>query len=277
MTPEQQELLEARLGFLPGTSEGSSTSDWFESLLGGGRDLAETARGAASRAKASYLKRPGLYGGLAIAGLTGLSNVGEQDYFGAAGSVGGALGGAKLASSVAGKLLPPQLKAAGAVVAPVLGGLIGSGVGEQITGAIPAAAGAVKEYLGIPTPEETGGRSKEERARRFEREQGRLDYEAMSKAQLARDKEYLSYMLPQIVEQEKALMPLREQMLRTRRVEQQALNASNAALYQQMGRSATLGKFALGQQAEAGATTRTLLSTNPYAGSVLQAPQISFG
>jgi hypothetical protein len=72
-------------------------------------------------------------------------------------------------------------------------------------------------------------------------------------------------------------MPLRERMMRTQLVNQQAINASNSALYQQMGRTATMGKLALGAQAEAGATTRTLLSQNPYSGAVLQAPQISFG
>jgi hypothetical protein len=72
-------------------------------------------------------------------------------------------------------------------------------------------------------------------------------------------------------------MPLRERMMRTQLVNQQAINASNSALYQQMGRTATMGKLALGAQEQAGATTRTLLSQNPYAGAVLQAPQISFG
>jgi hypothetical protein len=38
-----------------------------------------------------------------------------------------------------------------------------------------------------------------------------------------------------------------------------------------------MGKGALQTIAETGATTRTLLSQNPYSGSILQAPSINFG
>jgi hypothetical protein len=47
--------------------------------------------------------------------------------------------------------------------------------------------------------------------------------------------------------------------------------------YAMLGTVATAGKLATGAQAEAGATMRTMLSNNPYAGSVMQAPNISFG
>ena len=43
-----------------------------------------------------------------------------------------------------------------------------------------------------------------------------------------------------------------------------------------LGTVATAGKLALGAQAEAGANLRTALSQNPYSGSVLSAPSISF-
>jgi hypothetical protein len=36
------------------------------------------------------------------------------------------------------------------------------------------------------------------------------------------------------------------------------------------------GKLATGAQAERGATMRTALASNPYAGAVMQAPSISF-
>ena len=73
------------------------------------------------------------------------------------------------------------------------------------------------------------------------------------------------------------MLPIQKDLMRQQLINQQALNASNATLYQQMGRTATMGRAALANIAEAGATTRTLLSQNPYSGSVLQAPSISFG
>jgi hypothetical protein len=53
--------------------------------------------------------------------------------------------------------------------------------------------------------------------------------------------------------------------------------ASQTAAYQQLGRSAMIGKLAGIQAQERGATMRQALASNPYAGSVMQAPQISFG
>jgi hypothetical protein len=40
---------------------------------------------------------------------------------------------------------------------------------------------------------------------------------------------------------------------------------------------ATAGQLATGAQAERGETMRTALRSNPYADSVMKAPQISFG
>jgi len=112
--------------------------------------------------------------------------------------------------------------------------------------------------------------------REYLRTQGRLDAESQSQAEFARNKEIYDYQLKKEIETRKALMPLEEQTRRNMLINTQAINASNAALYQQMGRTATMGKLALGAQAEAGETTRAVMTQNPYAGSVLQAPQISF-
>jgi hypothetical protein len=117
----------------------------------------------------------------------------------------------------------------------------------------------------------------ERKQREFDREQAVKDIQARSPAEVAAMREAIQMSNELEIQQRKALLPLTERMMRTQLVNQQAINASNAALYQQMGRTATMGKLAVGAQAEAGATTRTLLSQNPYAGAVLQAPQISFG
>jgi hypothetical protein len=57
----------------------------------------------------------------------------------------------------------------------------------------------------------------------------------------------------------------------------QALMNTQTSNYAMLGTVATAGKLATGAQAEAGATMRTMLRNNPYAGSVMQAPNISFG
>lgn len=225
----------------------------------------------AEAAKKGYMNRPGLYGGLGVAAVGSTLQALGGDPVGALTSIPGTFAGGALASAAA-NLVPGPLKPVAKAVFPLVGGLMGGAATEQ-------AARAGLNYLGakIPGSEEVAAKSKEERDREFIRKQEREDFETRTRAELARDLEYAKAMMPLTIEQEKALMPIREQLMRTQLVNQQALNASNAALYQQMGRSATMGKYVLGSQAEAGATTRTLLSQNPYAGSVLQAPQISFG
>ena len=71
-------------------------------------------------------------------------------------------------------------------------------------------------------------------------------------------------------------IPLINQLQNAQLVRQQALNASNAQNYMQMGVVATAGKIAQQQVRESGANLRTAMQVNPYAGSVLQAPNISF-
>jgi len=60
-------------------------------------------------------------------------------------------------------------------------------------------------------------------------------------------------------------------------VRQQAMVNTMGQNYAMLGTLATAGKLATGAQAETGATVRTAMTSNPYAGSVLQAPSISFG
>ena len=50
-----------------------------------------------------------------------------------------------------------------------------------------------------------------------------------------------------------------------------------ASNYAMLGTVATAGRLATGAQEQAGANLRTALTSNPYAGSVMQAPNISFG
>jgi hypothetical protein len=71
--------------------------------------------------------------------------------------------------------------------------------------------------------------------------------------------------------------PIIEKMKNNEVVRQQALMNTQGQLQGMLGVLATGGALAKGAQAETGATLRTALTAAPYAGSVLQAPQISFG
>lgn len=74
----------------------------------------------------------------------------------------------------------------------------------------------------------------------------------------------------------KAQEPILNRMLDRQLVRQQAMNASLTNSYAMLGTLATAGKMAQQGQREAGANFRTALQSNPYAGSVVQAPSISF-
>ena len=154
-----------------------------------------------------------------------------------------------------------------AIAAPVLGNLAGNAAESkraEDTGVAPAGASEVEER-------------KADRSRTKQNAQDFLDMNvnAMSAytqqnidlLKAASDQEYLN-------NQRNA--PMVKKYLDEQMVRQQALNASNTSNYAMLGTVATAGKLATGAQAQTGATMRTMLSNNPYAGSVMQAPNISF-
>ena len=71
-------------------------------------------------------------------------------------------------------------------------------------------------------------------------------------------------------------MPMIQKALDNQMVRQQALMNTQTTNYAMLGTVATAGKLATGAQAQTGETMRTMLSNNPYSGSVMQAPNISF-
>ena len=85
-----------------------------------------------------------------------------------------------------------------------------------------------------------------------------------------------AFMNQRITELQKTL-PMMNEFQNQQLVRQQALNASQAQNYMAMGTVATAGRLAEGAQAQAGATLRTAITSNPYANNVLQAPNINFG
>lgn len=241
-----------------------------------GTSAAQAAKGIAAR--------PGMYGTLGTAAAYAGSQALQGDPMGAlAGGFGSLLGGGvgTGVASIASGLLPKPLGAALRYGLPVVGGLIGGGVAEQAAGTFGAkateagqrpGAGPDAELGGVPLTETAATRKQLE----FARQQQLQDIQQIGGAEMALNKELLGYMMTQEVEQQKAMLPLLERIKRTQLTNAQSMLASETAAYQQLGRQATMGKLAIGAQQERGATMRTALSQNPYMGSVLQAPNISF-
>jgi hypothetical protein len=241
-----------------------------------GTSAAQAAKGIAAR--------PGMYGTLGTAAAYAGSQALQGDPMGAlAGGFGSLLGGGvgTGVASIASGLLPKPLGAALRYGLPIVGGLIGGGAAEQAAGTFGAkateagqrpGAGPDAEVGGVPLTETAATRKQLE----FARQQQLQDIQQIGGAEMALNKELLGYMMTQEVEQQKAMLPLLERMQRAQLTNAQSMLASETAAYQQLGRQATMGKLAIGAQQERGATMRTALSQNPYMGSVLQAPNISF-
>jgi hypothetical protein len=242
-----------------------------------GKSAAQAARGVAAR--------PGMYGTLGTATAYAGSQALQGDPMGALasglGSLVGGAGGMGIAS-IASKLpLPGPLGAALRFGLPIVGGLIGGGAAEQAAGAFGAkateagqrpGAGPDVELGGVPMTETAATRKQLE----FDRKQQLQYIQQIGGAEMALNKELYGYMMTQEVEQQKAMLPLIERLQRGQLTNAQSMLASQTAAYQQLGRQATMSKQAIVGQQERGATMRTALSQNPYMGSVLQAPNISF-
>ena len=211
--------------------------------------------------------------GLAAAPLIGqvAQDVGQGRTLDAA-VTGGVGGGILAATEVGGRALGGVkgglLRTAGAVLAPLIGNAAGNlaeSKRAEDTGVAPAGASEVEER----------------KAGRSQRNQDAQDLltqqvNAMN-ANLAGLKDFMAAAGDQEITNMQRQMPLIQKSLDNALVRQQALNASNTSNYAMLGTVATAGKLATGAQEQAGATMRTMLSNNPYAGSVMQAPNISFG
>jgi len=184
------------------------------------------------------------------------------------GGVGlGALGITEAAGKFVGGGKGAAIRAIGAVAAPLLGNIAGNKA-EQMrsegTGVAPANASPVEQR-----------RADMARIEQDADLMSRLTSAAMA-PYVAQQKDLMQYSSDLFIENEKRMDPIIAKRLNDALVRQQALNASNAQNYMAMGTVATAGKLATGLQGEMGANLRTAMQANPYAGSVLQAPNISF-
>lgn len=208
----------------------------------------------------------------------------------------------------------PGLKLAGAGLRFLVPGLVGYGAQQATAGGVQAITGAGRQAvdaagnviqgtagamqsdglgglgggglsdLTLPIIGPVGARAKARRQAEFEREQRRAEAGLETELRQQRTKEDIDFARAQgqiatqtLLDQARGMAPLIEQQDRRRFTQQQALLNTQGSIYQSLGRQAGAIQLAgIGMQ-ESGALARTMVSSNPYAGSTIQAPQITFG
>ena len=231
------------------------------------------AQNALTRARGALGQVPlgglGLMGGAVAPVLTAVGEAQAGRPTGALGALG--LGAAAVSGgALLARMLPgPYGKIASAVL-PAIGGLIAAPAGASL------AESAKRSLTGDPitgkddlknTLAERGLISDQD-LDIFSRSQGIQTSNIKDLTQFYSNQQYLDM---------QRMNPLIQKMKNADLVRQQALMATQGQQYAMLGTLATAGKLATGSQAEMGATLRTALANNPYAGSNLQAPGISFG
>jgi hypothetical protein len=189
---------------------------------------------------------------------------------GALGAIGGGAAGVGLGAAAARMLPGPYGKIAGAIL-PAVGGLLGAPTGAS------AAESIRQKVTGEPTKGKEGEFSTQKAIAEQVNELGITQYRDQMGVYTSALKDLSKHYSDQQYYDLQRNMPLIERMKNSELVRQQALNAHMAQQQAMLGTLATGGALAQGAQAESGATLRTALTSAPYAGSVLQAPQIRFG
>ena len=233
----------------------------FEALL-------NQLRGAGTKATELVNTNRGLLGKAARygpgAGRT-VSELGEGDYLGAAGSVGGMLAAGAGMKALAGAIPAvglPGMLAKGALYAG--GSVLGSNVGASLAGGLGKALGM-------------GGQAIQDTAGAAERRQmaqgqspgvipgtGGRGIESLSIEQLKE----LAMTQPEVMER---LLPTINRERDAQMSRQMQLNQQLGQLTGALNQQKYMAELAGGAQSEAGATTRTMLTApNPYAASAFQ-------
>ena len=229
--------------------------------------------GSAYGANNILASRASLLSGATLALPSAAEAMGEGRTLEAGATVAGAAGvGAltdRLSRGIKNPLARLGIQAAGAVIAPGIGqgaGQIAENVKAGITGKDPAG----------------------KTSRAATRAQVLKDSEVLAEVQrrfgsaalepiIAANKDLMQAGLDAQYLNDKRYEPLINRMKNADVVRQQALMNTQASNYAMLGTVATAGRLATGAQEQAGANLRTALTSNPYAGSVMQAPNISFG
>jgi len=269
----------------------STLREQLDAMIGRGKKAASSAKSTAAQAAPAIeagLARNALFprslllaGSLLPGATTALGELEEGRTAGAVAAPIGGIAGAATAGSIANRLLgglatkgpaPVRILAKGAMAAaPIFGGMIGAPVAADVT---------EKVKRGISN-EPTAGKEEElgsqmAIAKKLQ-ELGLEANQANMNAYMAAIKDLRQNDIDLTVQAQERLMPLAEQFQRNQAIRQQSMINTMGQNYAMLGTLATAGKLATGAQAETGATLRTALTSNPYSGSVLQAPSISFG
>ena len=210
-------------------------------------------------------------GGLALAGALPAAGVAMEEL-----QAGRSLGAVAA-------LAPAGLSAVGAGLigkGPIgtVAGLGLMGLGAILPGASASAAESTRQKLtGEPTKGKEGEFSTQMAMNKQLAELGTTQYRdnmgvyTSTIRDLSRDASNQAYLDLQ------RNIPLINQMKNADLVRQQALLNTQGQIQGQLGVLATAGALAQGAQAGNFALTQTALTSNPYAGSTVQAPQIRFG
>lgn len=285
------EVVDANLAGAPPAADPTDGMTFQEKILNKRREIKNKYGPKIERGMERASKMPlGRYTTLGAAGLGAAATAAGGDILGGAGELVGGLAGGGLGGLAAGGIL----KAAGAAIPPagpvglalkvglpLVGTMLGGGIGKTVAGgtgqaveqAAAQSSGPDVSVAGIPLTQAARERQQRERDLAFEQK----SLTTLGQSQLGLDRQALMDQNNALVQLQKSLLPLQERMQRTQLVNQQALMNTQTAAYQQLGRQAGMFKLAGQGMAEAGATMRTALSQNPYAGSTIQAPSINFG
>lgn len=224
--------------------------------------------------------RLGLLGGLVAPAMTAVEEAQAGRPTGALGAIGGgavgALGGAALGRVALGGLakapgIPGLIGKVGQAALPVLGGMLGAPVAAQ------AAESVRQKVTGEPTKGKEGEFSTQLAMAQQMGELGATQYRNQLGTYTSAIRDLQSGISDQQYLDLQRNIPLIEKMKNNELIRNQALLNTQGQLQSQLGVLATAGALAQGAQAQTGETLRTALTSNPYAGSVLQAPQIRFG
>lgn len=216
------------------------------------------------------LGRIGMAAGMISPVMTAIGEAQEGRPTGALGALGGGAAGAGLGLAAARFIPGPIGKIAGAVL-PVVGGMLGAPTGAQVSESVR------QKVTGDPTKGKEGDFSTQMAMAQQIGELGATQYRNQMGTYTSAMKDLSKHYSDQQYYDLQRNIPLIEKMKNSELVRQQALNAHMAQQQAMLGTLATAGALAQGAQAESGAALRTALTSAPYAGAVLQAPQIRFG
>jgi hypothetical protein len=174
--------------------------------------------------------------------------------------------------------------ATGALAAGAIASRVGGAKGALVAGGLSALGGLLAPAVGDQVGKVTGkgdtqgaARTRAEKDAQTAANVNQVLAQSYLDTIISGNKDLMGYSADLNIQNLKRQAPIIKRQLDEALVRQQALNASNAQNYAMLGTVATAGKLATGAQEQAGANFRASISNNPFAGSVLQAPNISFG